>query len=139
MRWIKHVVTPTLLLNDAGVLVEALKHHVFPPTGKRIGPYQQEVQPPQGAAVIAVQFTHEIGAQFSDLQLFRIHYVHRAPGRDLWEEYLAAPFDSIEMAASPIGAESLNPNQRRVLTVLLGQSDQKAWEASTSFRQSLER
>ena len=132
------MVSPTLLLSDAGVMVEALKHHAFPPQGKRIGQYQQEVPPPQGAAVLAVQFVHEVGERFGGLQLFKLSYVHRAPGRDLYDEYLAAPFDSIEMAATPVGPEALNANQRRVLTTLLKGSDEKAWEASQSFRSEIE-
>jgi hypothetical protein len=132
------VVTPTLLLNDAGVMVEALKQHVFPPGGKKIGQYQQQTPTPQGAANVAIQFVHEIGERFGNLQIFQLHYVHRAPGRDLYDEYLAAPFDSVEMAATPAGPEALNANQRRVLITLLQQSDQKAWEASQAFRQDIE-
>lgn len=138
MRWRKEVVTPTLLLSDVGVMVEALKHHLFPPAGKRMTQYQQEVNAPQGAAVVAVQFVHEVGERFGGLQIYQLHYVHRAPGRDLYEEYLAAPFDSIEMAATPVAPDALNPNQRRVLATLLGQSDPKAWEASASFRTDIE-
>jgi hypothetical protein len=138
MRWRKRTVTPTLLLNETGVMVEAVEHHVFPPGGKKIGPYQQEVSPPKGAAVLAVQFVHEVGERFSNLQIFRLQYSHRAPGRDLYDEFLAAPFDSIEMAANPAGPEVLNPNQRRVLTSLLSGSDAQAWEASQSFRADIE-
>ena len=138
MRWRKEIVTPTLLLNEAGVLVEALKQPMFPPGGKKISQYQQPINPPQGAAVLAVQFVHEIGERFGNLQMFQISYVHRAPGRDLYEEYLAAPFDSVEMSATPIGSDALNANQRRVLITLLQQSDPKAWEASQTFRQDLE-
>ncbi|PLS77978.1 MAG: hypothetical protein CYG59_20740 [Chloroflexi bacterium] len=134
MRWRKEVVSPTLLLSEAGVMVEALKHHVFPPGGKRMNQYHQEVSAPQGAAVMAVQFVHEVGERFGGLQVFKLHYVHRAPGRDLYDEYLAAPFDSIEMAATPVGPDALNANQRRVLTTLLEGSDAKAWEASATFR-----
>lgn len=138
MRWRKDVVTPTLLLNDNGVMVEALKNHLFPPGGRRIGTYEQEIPPPRGAAVIAVQFVHEVGEKFSGLQIFRLHYVHRAPGRDLHEEYLAAPFDTVEMAATPAGPETLNANQRRVLVALLQQSDSKAWGASAAFTGDIE-
>ena len=138
MRWRKEVVTPTLLLNDAGVMVEALKHPMFPAGGKKIGQYQQEMKTPQGAAAIAVQFVHEVGERFGGLQIFRLHYVHRAPGRDLYDEYLAAPSDSVELAATPVGPETLNANQRRVLTTLLQQSDPKAWEASQPFRTDIE-
>lgn len=138
MRWRKEVVSPTLLLNDAGVMVEAVKHHVFPPNGKKIGQYQQEIQGPQGAAVVAVQFVHEVGERFGGLQIFSLHYVRRAPGRDLMDEYLAAPFDTVEMAATPVGPETLNSNQRRVLVTLLQQSDPKAWEASQAFRGDIE-
>lgn len=138
MRWRKQVVTPTLLLNEAGIMVEALKHHAFPPGGKKMGQYHQQINPPSGAAVVAIQFVHEVGEKFSSLQLFQLHYVHRAPGRDLYDEYLAAPFDSVEMAASPVGPDALNPNQRRVLMTLLQQSDAKAWEASTEFRGDIE-
>lgn len=119
-------------------MVEALEHHVFPPGGKKVGPYQQEVRAPQGAAVIAVQFVHEVGERFGDLQVFRLQYSHRSPGRDLYDEFLAAPFDSIEMAASPVGPEALNANQRRVLTTLLSGSDAKAWEAAQGFRADIE-
>ena len=138
MRWRKRTVTPTLLLNEAGVMVEAVQHHVFPPGGKKVGSYQREVNAPQGAAIVAVQFVHEIGEKFSSLQIFRLQYSHRAPGRDLYDEYLAAPFDSIEMAANPAGPEALNPNQRRVLTTLLSGSDAPAWEASQAFRADIE-
>jgi|GEM_PF-5150207 len=138
MRWRKEVVTPTLLLNEAGVMVEALKHHVFPPGGKKINQYQQELPPAQGAAVVAVQFVHEVGERFGGLQVFRLHYCRRAPGRDLYDEYLAAPFDSLELAATPGGSDSLNPNQRRVLVTLLQQSDPKAWDASGTFRSDIE-
>lgn len=138
MRWRKQVVTPTLLLNDAGVMVEVLKQHAFPPGGKKSGQYHQQVPTPQGAAVVAIQFVHEIGERFANLQVFQLSYVHRAPGRDLYEEYLAAPFDSVEMAAMPAGPEVLNSNQRRVLMTLLAQSDQRAWEASQAFRQDIE-
>ncbi len=134
MRWRKEVVTATLLLSEAGVMVEALKQHLFPPGGKRMNQYHQEVPAPQGAAVMAVQFVHEVGERFGGLQVFKLHYVHRAPGRDLYDEYLAAPFDSIEMAATPVGPDALNPNQRQVLTTLLEGSDAKAWEASATFR-----
>jgi hypothetical protein len=138
MRWRKRTVTPTLLLSESGVMVEAVQHHVFPPGGKKVGQYQREVNAPPGAAVVAVQFVHEIGEKFSSLQIFRLQYSHRAPGRDLYDEYLAAPFDSVEMAANPVGPEALNPNQRRVLTTLLSGSDAPAWEASQSFRAEIE-
>jgi hypothetical protein len=42
-------------------MVEAVQHHLFPPGGKKVGPYQQEINPPPGAAVVAVQFVHELG------------------------------------------------------------------------------
>jgi hypothetical protein len=139
MRWgRKEVVSPTLLLSEAGVMVEAVKQHVFPPGGKRMNQYHQEVPPPSGAAVVAVQFVHEVGERFGGLQVFQLRYVHRAPGRDLYEEYLASPFDSVEMTAQPVGPEALNANQRRVLTSLLEGSDAKAWEASQSFRADIE-
>ncbi len=138
MRWRKRTVTPTLLLNEAGIMVEAVEHHVFPPGGKKIDQYQQEIRPPQGAAVVAVQFVHEVGDRFSQLQIFRLQYSHRAPGRDLYDEFLGAPFDSLEMAAQPVGPEALNPNQRRVLTTLLSGSDATAWEASQAFRADIE-
>jgi hypothetical protein len=138
MRWRKRTVTPTLLLNDSGVMVEAVQHHVFPPGGKKVGPYQQEINPPPGAAVIAVQFVHDVGEHFGGLQIFRLQYCRRAPGRDLYDEYLTSPFDSVEMAASPVGPELLNANQRRVLSTLLSGSDAKAWEASQAFRADIE-
>ncbi len=138
MRWIKETVTPTLLLNEAGELVETTKRHVFPPGGRPIGRYQQETRAPGGAAVIAVQFTHQVGERFHGLQLFRLQYVHRAPGRDLWEDYLAAPADTIEMAATPLDPMQLNLNQRRVLQALLQQSDPQAWAASPIFAGQIE-
>lgn len=119
-------------------MVEALKHHAFPPGGKRMNQYHQEVPAPQGAAVVAVQFVHEVGERFGGLQVYKLHYVHRAPGRDLYEEYLAAPFDSIEMTATPVGPDALNPHQRRVLTTLLAGSDAKGWEASATFRSDIQ-
>jgi hypothetical protein len=137
MRWFKRAITPTLMLSEAGVLVEALESHMYPPTGKPIGPYQQELPAPRGSAVVAVQFRHEVGTRFSDLQIFRLHYVHRAPGRDLYEEYLAAPFDTLEMAATPADASALNSNQRQVLAKLLQGSDAKAWDDSPDVRAAI--
>lgn len=138
MRWRKRTVTPTLLLNEAGVMVEAVQHHLFPPGGKKVGPYQQEISPPQGSAVVAVQFVHEVGEHFGGLQIFRLQYTRRAPGRDLYDEYLTSPFDSVEMSASPVGPDALNANQKRVISTLLSGSDAKAWEASQSFRADIE-
>lgn len=138
MRWKKETVTPTLLLNEAGILVEALKQHVFPPGGRAIGKYQQETPAPGGTAVIAVQFIHQVGERFHSLQIFRLHYVHRAPGRDLWEEYLAAPADTVEMAATPLDPVQLNAQQRSVLQALLQQSDPAAWAASSVFAGQIE-
>lgn len=119
-------------------MVEAVEHHMFPPGGKKLGPYQQEVRAPQGAAVVAVQFVHEVGERFTNLQIYRLQYSHRAPGRDLYDEYLAAPFDSVELSAHPAGPDALNPNQRSVLTTLLRGSDAKAWEASQELRAEIE-
>ncbi|HEY0736440.1 MAG TPA: hypothetical protein VGD69_16110 [Herpetosiphonaceae bacterium] len=138
MRWRKRTVTPTLLLNEAGVMVEALQHHLFPPSGKKVGPYRQEINPPPGVAVVAVQFVHEVGEHFGGLQIFKLQYSRRAPGRDLYDEYLTAPFDSVEMAANPVGPDALNANQKRVIASLLSGSDAKAWEASQSFRADIE-
>ena len=138
MRLFKRTVTATLLLSEAGVLVEALDHHVFPPAGQRASAHVQEVNVPPGAAAVAVQFVHEVGARFGEFQAFRLSYFHRAPGRDLFEEYLAVPYDRLQFAAAPIGVDDLSGDQRRVVAALLGKSDPKAWEASESFRAGLE-
>ncbi len=137
MRLFKRTLTPTLLLSDAGVLVEALESHLFPPGGQKPGAHVQEVHTPAGAAAIAVQFVHTIATRFGELQTFRLSYFHRAPGRDLFEEYLAVPYDRLQFAAAPIGPEMLSPDQRRVLIELLSKSDPKAWEASEPFRNAL--
>jgi len=134
----RNVLRVTLLLSGAGVLVEAVKQHVFPPGGRPIGRYQQETAAPGGAAVIAVQFVHQVGERFHGLQIFSLHYVHRAPGRDLWEDYLSAPADTVEMAATPLDPMQLNSNQRRVLQTLLQQSDPQAWAASPIFAAQIE-
>jgi hypothetical protein len=131
-------VTPTLLLSEAGVLVETFEQHMFPPGGQRPNPHLQEVGVPAGAAAVAVQFVHEVGVRFGELQTFRLSYFHRAPGRDLFEEYLAVPYDRLHFVAVPIEPEHLTPDQRRVLATLLSSSDAKAWQASEPFRTSLE-
>lgn len=138
MRFFKRTVTPTLLLSEAGVMVQALEHHAFPPGGQKPGAHAVEVKAPAGAAAVAVQFVHEIGVHFGELQVFRLSYFHRAPGRDLMEEYLAVPYDRLQFVAQPIGAEALSGDQRRVIKELLSRSDQKAWEASEPFRTALE-
>ena len=138
MRFFKRRVTPTLLLSEAGVLVEALEHHAFPPGGQKALRDVQEVAAPSGAASIAVQFVHEVGIRFSELQTFRLSYFHRAPGRDLFEEYLAVPYDRLQLAALPIGPDTLTRDQRGVIAALLSKSDPKAWEASEPFRSTLE-
>ena len=138
MRLFKRTVTPTLLLSEAGVLVEALEHHAFPPGGQQAGAHLQEVGVPAGAAAVAVQFVHEVGIHFAELQTFRLDYVHRAPGRDLFEEYLAVPYDRLQFVATPIAPEELSADQRRVVAMLLSKSDAKAWEASEPFRAALE-
>ncbi len=138
MRFFRRTVTPTLLLSEAGVLVEALEHPLFPAGGQKAGPpHLEEVRAPAGAAAIAVQFVHEVGVRFSDLQVFRLSYYHRAPGRDLWEEYLAVPYDRLQFAAQPVGPETLSADQRRVLVALLSKSDPKGWEASEPVRSAL--
>ena len=137
MRFFKRTVEPTLFLSEAGVLVEAPENHAFPPGGQKAVAHAQEVAVPAGAAAVAVQFVHEIGSRYSELQAFRLSYFHRAPGRDLFEEYLAVPYDRLQFVASPIGPEALAPNQRRVIATLLSKSDPKAWEASESFRTAL--
>ena len=138
MRLFQRTVTPTLLLSEAGVLVEALESHAFPPGGQKAAPHVQEVQVPPGAAAVAVQLVHQLGARFTDLQVFRLSYFHRAPGRDIFEEYLAVPYDRLQFVALPVGAETLTADQRRVLVALLSKSDPKAWEASTAFREAIE-
>ncbi|MBA3944708.1 MAG: hypothetical protein H0X37_09130 [Herpetosiphonaceae bacterium] len=138
MRFGKKTVQPTLFLNGVGVLVETLEHHAFAPGGQKPRADMQEVNPPQGAAVVAVQFTHAVGERFLGLQCFKLGYYHRAPGQDLMEEYLAVPYDSLKWAATPVEPQSLTADQRRVLQQLLGGSDPKAWEASPDFRADLE-
>ena len=138
MRFFKQTVEPTLFLSEAGVLVEALENHAFPPGGQKAAAHVQEVAVPAGAAAVAVQFVHEIGSRYSELQAFRLSYFHRAPGRDLFEEYLAVPYDRLQFVASPIDPEALASNQRRVIATLLSKSDPKAWEASESFRTALQ-
>jgi hypothetical protein len=54
------------------------------------------------------------------------------------EEYLAVPYDSLKWAATPVAAQTLTGDQRRVLLQLLSGSDPKAWEASPDFRSDLE-
>jgi hypothetical protein len=137
VRFFKRVIAPTLLLNDAGVLVETIEHHMFPPGGQKAGAHLQEVSPPSGAAVVAVQFVHEVGARFGDLQIFRLSYYHRAPGRDLFEEYLAVPYDRLQFGATPIDPAQLSPGQRQVVVTLLSNSDAQAWNASAAFRAAL--
>ncbi len=139
MRLFRRTVEPTLFLSAAGVLVEALENHAFPPGGQKAPAHVQETPVPAGAAAVAVQFVHEIGSRFSDLQLFRLSYYHRAPGRDLYEEYLAVPYDRLQFAAAPLEPAGLTPDQRRVIAALLSKSDPKAWEASEPFRSALER
>lgn len=138
MRLFRRTLTPTLLLSEAGVLVEALEQHMFPPGGQKPGSHLQEVGVPAGAAAVAVQFVHEVGVRFVELQTFRLSYVHRAPGHDLFEEYLAVPYDRLHFVALPIEPEQLSANQRRVLATLLSSSDAKAWQASEPFRAALE-
>ena len=137
MRFFRRTVQPTLFLSEAGVLVEALEHHAFPAGGQKASAYLQEVPTPNGAAAVAVQFVHEVGARFHDLQVFRLTYYHRAPGRDLMEEYLAVPFDRLQFGATPIEPATLSANQRRVITELLSKSDATGWNASEPFRTAL--
>ena len=139
MRFFRRTVEPTLFLTAAGVLVEGLENHAFPPGGQNAGAHVQEAAVPAGAAAVAVQFVHELGVRFSDLQVFRLSYYHRAPGRDLYEEYLAVPYDRLQFAALPAEPASLSADQRRVVVALLSKSDPKAWEASEPFRSALER
>ena len=137
MRLFKRTVEPTLFLSEAGVLVEALEHHAFPPSGQKAGAHLQETAVPRGAAAVAVQFVHEVGTRFGDLQVFRLSYYHQAPGRDLFEEYLAVPYDRLQFVATPIEPRDLTANQRRVLVELLSKSDPRGWEASEPFRSAL--
>lgn len=138
MRFFKRSVEPTLFLNAAGVLVETLENHAFGPHGQKPSADLEEVAPPQGSAVVAVQFAHAIGERFMGLQCYQLSYYHRAPGRDLMEEYLAMPFDRLQLAATPTDSQVLTPDQRRVLIQLLHGSDPKAWDASPEFRTALE-
>lgn len=137
MRLFRRTLAPTLLLNEAGVLVEALENPLFPPGGQKVGPHLQEVRVPPGAAAVAIQFVHEVGVRFAELQVFRLSYYHRAPGQDLWEEYLAVPYDRLQFAAQAVAADVLSADQRRVVAALLSKSDPKAWEASEPFRSAL--
>ena len=138
MRFFRRTLMPTLLLSEAGVLVEAVEQHMFPPGGQKPAAHLQEVGVPAGAATIAAQFVHEVGVRFGDLQIFRLSYFHRAPGRDLFEEYLAVPYDRLHFVAVPIEPEQLTHDQRRVIATLLSSSDAKAWQASEPFRAALE-
>lgn len=139
MRFFKRSsVEPTLFLNAGGVLVETLENHAFGPHGQNPGTNLEEVTPPAGSAVVAVQFAHAIGERFTGLQCFRLSYYHRAPGRDLMEEFLAMPFDRLQLAATPAETHILTADQRRVLVQLLQGSDPKAWDASPDFRAALE-
>jgi hypothetical protein len=137
MRFFRRTVQPTLFLSESGVLVEALENHAFPPGGQRAASHLQEVPVPSGAAAVAVQFVHEVGTRFHDLQVFRLGYYHRAPGNDLFEEYLAVPYDRLQWVATPIDAHNLSTNQRRVLVELLSKSDAAAWNASEAFRNTI--
>lgn len=138
MRLFKRTLQPTLFLNAVGVLVETLEHHAFSPGGLKPGAHLVEVSAPRGAAAVAVQFTHMVGERFKELQCFQLSYFQRAPGRDLMEEYLAVPFDRLQWAAMPVGAQMLSADQRRVLVQLLQGSDPKGWDASPDFRAELE-
>ncbi|GAC1640235.1 MAG: hypothetical protein NVS4B8_07680 [Herpetosiphon sp.] len=138
MRFSKGRVEPTLFMNQVGVLVETLEHHAFPVGGQQPRSGTEEVQPPAGAAVVAVQFVHELRERFKELQCFRLTYHHRAPSASLMEDYLAVPYDRLVWAAQPVDAQSLSADQRAVLTRLLSASDTQAWEASTEFRALLE-
>src|SRR5687767_10143764 len=81
VRFFKRTLEPTLFLSEAGVLVEALENHAFPPRGQKAAAHLQEVPVPRGAAASAIQFVHEVGVRFRDLQIFQLTYYHRAPGR----------------------------------------------------------
>ncbi len=137
MRFFRRTVEPTLFLSESGVLVEALENHAFPAGGQKASAYLEEVPTPKGAAAVAVQFVHEVGTRFRDLQVFRLSYYHRAPGKDLFEEYLAVPFDRLQFVATPIEPSDLTSTQRRVLTELLSKSDAVGWNASEPFRGAL--
>jgi hypothetical protein len=138
VRLFKRTLSPTLLLSEAGVLVEAVEHHLFPPGGQKAGPHLEEIATPPGSASIAVQFVHEVGHRFSGLQAFRLSYFHRAPGRDLFEEYLAVPYDRLQFVATPVDVALLGEQPRRVIATLLSKSDERAWGASEAFRSELE-
>lgn len=138
MRWFTRKIEPTLLLSDAGVLVEALENHIFPPSGQKPSGHVEPTSVPSGAAAVAIQFVHEIGVRFDELQVFQLTYYHRTPGRDLFEEYLSVPYDRLQFVATPIAPTALSAGQRQVIASLLGKSDPKAWEASEAFRNSMQ-
>ena len=128
---------PTLFLSEAGVLVEALEQHPFPPGRQKRPRICRKCLCRMVPAAVAVQFVHEVGVRFHDLQMFRLSYFHRAPGKDLFEEYLAVPYDRLQFVATPIEPSTLSANQRRVITELLSKSDAVAWNASEPFRSAL--
>jgi hypothetical protein len=140
MRWRrKEVIHATLLLSASGVMVDALNSHAFSGASPAPSAHQREIDPPQGAAVVAVQFIHTIGESFAALQIFRLSYYMPTPPRDIWEAYLGdAGGDNLNMRAVPIGPETLSRDQRRVLATLLSGSDPQAWESSHEFRRQLD-
>jgi hypothetical protein len=140
MRWRrKEVVHATLLLSESGVMVDALNSHAFDGASPAPSPHQREIDPPPGAAVVAVQFIHTVGESFVALQVFRLSYYMPAPPRDIWEAYLGdAGGDNLQMRAVPAGPETLSRDQRRVLATLLSGSDPHAWESSPEFRRHLD-
>ncbi|GIV96466.1 MAG: hypothetical protein KatS3mg057_1123 [Herpetosiphonaceae bacterium] len=135
----KEVVHATLMFSAAGVMVDATSHHLFSDASPDPGPHHQEIEPPRGAAVVAVQFVHTVGESFANLQIFRLSYFLPAAPEGFWEMYLAPQGSDLRMRAVPVGPESLNKDQRRVLATLLSGSDPHAWQSSPDFRRALEK
>jgi hypothetical protein len=139
--WRRQVVRPTLMFSEAGVMVEASEDHMFAETSPplMVGRYR-EIPPPRGAAVCAIQFVHTIGATFESLHTYKLHYYASQQAMGLLEDYLSPSSDGdLKMRAVSIGADSLNRDQRRVICSLLSKSDPDAWQASSTFRQLLEK
>ena len=138
--WRKHIVRATLLFSAAGVMVDAYEDHLFTTSSPALAAHAyREIEPPRGVAVCAVQFVHEIGALFDGLQVFVLHYYLPLAPNSLIEAYLAPSNEQLKMRAVAGGSESLTRDQKKVLATLLLRSDPVAWEASATFRQSLER
>lgn len=134
-----NVIRATLMFSSAGVLVETFDEHIFRDSSPPVVGAHREVEPPRGAAMFAVQFTHITEQTFEQLKVFRLHYYVSQNTGSLMEDYLAPVHNDLKMRAVIVGAESMNREHKQVLATLLVRSDQRAWEASPAFRQLLER